>query len=224
MSDLCNKTYHLGCARAYLGSKSARGCWLASLSNSHQGLRLTTITQPVNNTASGNSMPSNPETPLFSFSNGVTVQLQYQQAATVSEEISRFNNLDSGAKMSQMYEFMFTHMMGLESWLNEVARTTSNRFSQVDACYRLLSSGQSKLFDLMPICLPTRDQLSHEEIVTRIFNFIGATRFLGDLISIRKLNIIKENESSNTSNNGTAALTWFSLILRFKSVQVLNEP
>ena len=35
--------------------------------------------------------------------------------------------------MSWMYEFMFTHMRGLESRLNEVARNTSERFSQVDA-------------------------------------------------------------------------------------------
>ena len=40
---------------------------------------------------------------------------------------------------------------------------------------------------------------------------------------IRKLNSAKENESSNTPNGGTAVLTSFSLILRFKSVQVRNE-
>ena len=42
------------------------------------------------------------------------------------------------------------------------------------------------------------------------------------MISIRKLNSVKESESS-TSNEGTAVLTSFSLILRFKSVQVRNE-
>ena len=82
--DSCNKTYHPGCVRAYLGSKSARGCCLASLSNLRQGLRLTTMTQPVNNTASGNSMPPDPQTPLFSFSNGLAVSHQHLQAASVS--------------------------------------------------------------------------------------------------------------------------------------------
>ena len=54
-------------------------------------------------------------------------------AATVSDEMSLFNNLDSDAKISRMYEFMFTHMRGLETRLNEVAKNTSELFSQVDA-------------------------------------------------------------------------------------------
>ena len=126
----CNKTYHPGCARSCLGSKSDRGCCQASLSNSHQRSRLTTMTQPIYNTASG--VPSDPQNPLFSFSNELTLpqQLlqtaadlvasvpivpillqQHQQAATitvsvfsvpqqhshaaatVSDEMSRFNNL-----------------------------------------------------------------------------------------------------------------------------------
>ena len=71
--------------------------------------------------------------------------------------------------------------------------------------------------------LPTRGQLSYENIVTRICNFIGATRFLVDVISIRKLNSAKENESSSTPNDDSAVLSSFSLVLRFKSVQVRNE-
>ena len=70
--------------------------------------------------------------------------------------------------------------------------------------------------------LPTRGQLSYEDIVTRIFNFIGATRLLVNIISIRKLNSTKENESSSTPNGDSAVHTSFSLILRFKSVQVRN--
>ena len=154
----CNKTYHPGCAPAYRGSKSARGCCLASLSNSYQRSSLTTMTEPVYNTASG--LPSDPQTPLFSFSSEMTLPQQHLQAAavsevstsfvphqrqraasipvsvpltTVSDEMSPFNNLDSEAKMSRMYEFIFTHTRGLESRLSEVARTTSERFSQVDA-------------------------------------------------------------------------------------------
>ena len=65
--------------------------------------------------------------------------------------------------------------------------------------------------------------MSYEDIVTRIFNFIGATRFLVDVMSIRKLNSTKENESSSTPNGDSAVHTSFSLILRFKSVQVRNE-
>ena len=65
--------------------------------------------------------------------------------------------------------------------------------------------------------------MSYEDIVTRIFNFIGATRFLVDVICVRKLNGAKENESYSTPNGDTAVLTSFSLILRFKSVQVRNE-
>ena len=62
-----------------------------------------------------------------------SVPQQHSQAATVSDEMSLFNNLDRDAEMSRMYEFMFTHMRGLETRLNEVARNTSERFSQVDA-------------------------------------------------------------------------------------------
>ena len=69
----------------------------------------------------------------------------------------------------------------------------------------------------------TRGQLSYEDIVTRIFNFIAAARFPVDVISIRKLNSAKENESSSTPGGDSAVHTSFSLILRFKSVQVCNE-
>ena len=144
----CNKTYHPGSARAYLGSKSTRGCCLASLSNSYQRSSLTTMTEPVYNAASG--LPSDPQTPFFSFSGEMTLPQQHQQAAsiprsessipqqhpqaaTVSDEMSLFNTLDRDAKMSRMYEFMFTHMRGLETRLNEVVKNTSERFSQVDA-------------------------------------------------------------------------------------------
>ena len=201
-----DKTYHLGYARAYLGSKSARRCCLASLYNSHQGLILTTMSQPMS-----------------------TVPQQHPQAATVSDVMSRFNNLNSEAKMYQMYEFMYTHMMGLESRLNEVAKITSERFSQDDT--RLQALEQRAVRTVQPYestaeivvsGLPTRGQLTHEEIVNRIFNFFGATRFLGDVISIRKFNSVNENESS-TSYEGMAALKSFSLILRFKSVQDRNE-
>ena len=65
--------------------------------------------------------------------------------------------------------------------------------------------------------------LSYEDIVTRIFNFIGATRFGVDVISIRKLNSTKHNESSSTANGDSAVHMSFSLILRFKSVQVRNQ-
>ena len=71
--------------------------------------------------------------------------------------------------------------------------------------------------------MPSQGQLSHEEIVNRIFNFVGATRFLGDIISIRKLKTVKENGSSSNPNNDTAVRMSYSLILRFKSVQVRNE-
>ena len=57
--------------------------------------------------------------------------------------------------------------------------------------------------------LPTRGQLSYEDIVIRIFNFIGATRYLVDVISIRKLNGTKENESSSTPNGDSAVHTKF---------------
>ena len=96
---------------------------------------------------------------------------------------------------------MFTHMRGLETRLNEVAKNTSERFSQVDA--RIWALEQRAVEQTVPphestakiveLGLPTRGQLSYEDIVTRIFNFIGATRFLVDVISIRKLNSGKEN-------------------------------
>ena len=70
--------------------------------------------------------------------------------------------------------------------------------------------------------LPTRGQLTYEEIVNRI-NFVGATRFLGDIISIRKLKTVKENGSSSTTNGDNVVLMSYSLILRFKSVQVRKE-
>ena len=116
-----------------------------------------------------------------------------------------------------MYEFMFTHMRGLESRLNEVARTTSERFRQVDARIQDLEQRaveqtvrhQESTAEIVVSGLPTRSQLLYEDIVIRIFNFIGATRFLVDVISIRKLNSAKENESSSTPNGGTAVLTSF---------------
>ena len=157
-SNSCNKTYHPGCAHAYLGSKSARGCCLASLSNSYQRISLTTMTEPVYNAVSG--LPSDPQTLLYSVSAKMTlaqqhlqaaaasgastsfvphqhqqaasipqsvssVPQQHPQAATVSDEMSLFNTLDRDAKMSRMYEFMFTHMRGLETRQNEVAKNTS---------------------------------------------------------------------------------------------------
>ena len=267
--DSCNKTYHPGCARSYLGSKSARGCCLASLSNSNQRSRPNTMTQPVNNTANGNNMPSDPQTPLFSFSNelflpqqhlqaaadsGISVQIvpivpqqhqqaasipvnvssvpqQHPQAATVSDEMTLFNNLDSDTQMSRMYEFMFTHMRRLESRLNEVARNTSEQSSQVDARLQALEQRtveqtirpHESTAEIIVSGLPSRGQLLYEDIVSRILNFIGAARFIGDVISIRKLNSAKENESSSTHNGDAAVLMSFSLILRFKSVQVRNE-
>ena len=36
--------------------------------------------------------------------------------------------------------------------------------------------------------MPIRGNLSYEEIVTSIFNFIGDSRYLDDVMSIRKLN------------------------------------
>ena len=140
-------------------------------------------------------------------------------------------DLDSEAKMSRMYEFMFTHMRGLESRLSEVVRTTSKRFSQVEPRIQALEQRAveetvhpyESTAEIVVSGLTTRSQLSYEDIVTRIFNFIGATRFLVDVISIRKLNSAKENESSSTPNGDTAVLTPFSLILRFKSVQVRKE-
>ena len=157
-----------------------------------------------------------------------SVPQQHPHITTVSDEMSLFNNLDRDAKMSRMYEFMCTHMNGLESRLNEDARSTSGRFSQVDARLQALEQQKVEQTSRPPECtveiivsaLPTQGQLSHEEIVNRIFNFVGATRFLGDIISIRKLKTGKENGSSSNPNGDTAVRMSYSLILRFKSVQV----
>ena len=124
---------------------------------------------------------------------------QHPQAATVSDEMSLFNTLDRDAKMSGMDEFMFTHMRGLETRLNEVAKNTLERFSQVDARLQAVEQRAGEQIvrphestaEIVVSGLPTRGQLSYEDIVTRIFNFIGATRFLVDVI-IRKLNSTKE--------------------------------
>ena len=150
-----------------------------------------------------------------------SVSQQHPQAATVSDEMSLFNNLDSVAKMSRMYEFMFTHMRGLETRLNEVARNTSELFSQVDARLQALEQRaveqivqpHESTAEIFVSGLPTRGQLSYEDIVTHTFNLIGATRFPVDVISIRKLNSAKEDESYSTPNGDTAVLTLFSLIL-----------
>ena len=64
--------------------------------------------------------------------------------------------------------------------------------------------------------MPTRGQLTYEEIVNRIFS-------LSDIISIKKLKTVKENGSSSTPNRDNAVLMSYSLILRFKSVQDRNE-
>ena len=162
-------------------------------------------------------------------------QDQHPQATTVSDEMSLFNSLDSDAKMARMYEFMFTNMRGLESRLNEVARSTSERFSQVDARLQALeqqavektaektSQSHHSTAEIVVSGLPIRGNLSYEEIVTSIFNFIGASRYLDDVMSIRKLNSAKDNGSVSTSNGDTAVPMSLSLILRFKSVQVRNE-
>ena len=160
-------------------------------------------------------------------------QNQHPQATTVSDEMSLFNSLDSDAKMARMYKFMFTNMRGLESRLNEVARSTSERFSQVDAWLQALQpqaveKTAEKLLGLitLPRKLLFRDcqfEVSYEEIVTSIFNFIGATRYLDDVMSIRNLNSAKDNGSVSTLNGNTAVPMSLSLILRFKSVQVRNE-
>ena len=99
--------------------------------------------------------------------------------------------------------------------------------------YKLLSSRQSKKLQkklLSLITLPRkllfRDcqfEVSYEEIVTSIFNFIGATRYLDDVMSIRNLNSAKDTGSVSTLNGNTAVPMSLSLILRFKSVQVRNE-
>ena len=65
--------------------------------------------------------------------------------------------------------------------------------------------------------------VSHEEIINSIFNFVGATRFLGNIISIRKLKTDKETGSSSNPNGDTAIRMSYSIILRFKSVPVRNE-
>ena len=126
---------------------------------------------------------------------------------------------------------MFTHMRGLESRLNEIARSTSECFSQVDARLQALEQPTveqtfrppESTAEIIVSGLPTQGQLSHEEIVNRIFNFVGATRFLGDIISIRKFKTGKESGSSSNQNGDTAVRMSYSLILRFKSVQVRNE-
>ena len=157
-------------------------------------------------------------------------QDQHPQATTVSDEMSLFNSLDSDAKMARMYEFMFTNMRGLESRLNEVARSTSERFSQVDARLQALeqqavekiaektSQSHHSAAEIVVSGLSIRGNLSYEEIVTSIFNFIGASRYLDDVMSIRKLYSAKDNESVSTSNGDTAVPMSLSLILRFKSV------
>ena len=86
--------------------------------------------------ASGSSMSFVPHQhqQAASISQSVSmVPQQHPQAAAVSDEMSLFNTLDSDAKISRMYEFMFRHMRGLETRLNEVAKNTSERFSKVDA-------------------------------------------------------------------------------------------
>ena len=171
--------------------------------------------QPVNNTANGNNMPSDLQTPLFSFSNELflpqqhlqatstpvnvsSVPQQHPQAATVSDEMILFNNLDSDAKMSRMC----ARLQALEQ------RAVEQTIRPHESTAEIVVSG-----------LLSRGQLSYEEIVSRILNFIGAATFIGDVISIRKLNSAKENESSSTPNIGAVVLMSFSLILQFKSVQ-----
>ena len=219
------------------------------------------MAEPVYNAASG--LPSDPQTPLFSFSGEMmllqqhlqaaaasgastsfvphqhqqvalipqsmsSVPQQHPQAATVSDVMAIFNNLDRNAKMSRMYEFMFAHMRGLETRLNEVAKNTSERFSQVDAKLQALEQRAGEKIvrphestaEIVVSGLRTRDQFSYEDIVTRIFNFIGATKFLLDVISIRKLNSTKENESSSTPNGDSAVHTSFTHI----PVQICTGP
>ena len=73
-------------------------------------------------------------------------------------------------------------MMGLQSKLNEVARTTSGRFSQVDARLQALGSGQfeprshESTPEIYVSGLLTPGQLTYEKIFTRVFNFIVGTR------------------------------------------------
>ena len=118
-------------------------------------------------------------------------QHQHPQTKTVADEMSLFNSLDSDAQMARMYEFMFTNMRGLESRIKEVARTTSERFSQVDARLQALEQRaveqtfrpHESTAEIVVSGLPTRGQLTYEEIVNRIFNFVGASRFLGDILA-----------------------------------------
>ena len=96
------------------------------------------------------------------------------------------SGLDSDAKMARMYEFIFTNMRGLESRLNEVARTMSECFSQVDARLQALEQRaveqtfrpHESTAEIVVSGLPTRGQLTYGEIVNRIFNFVGSNRFL----------------------------------------------
>ena len=104
-----------------------------------------------------------------------SVPQQHPQAATVSHEMSLFNNLDRDAKMSRVYEFMFTHMRRLETRLNEVARNTSERFSQIDARLQVLEQRTGEQIvrphestaEIVVSSLPTRGQLLYEDTVTR---------------------------------------------------------
>ena len=87
---------------------------------------------------------------------------------------SLFNNLDSDAKMSRMNEFMFTHMRGLETRLNEITRNTSERFSQDDGRLQALEQRvveqtfrpHESTAEIVVSGLPTRGQLSYEDIVS----------------------------------------------------------
>ena len=119
------------------GFEISSGCCLVSLSNSYQRSSLTTMTEPFHNAASG--LPSDLQTPFFTFSGELYLPQEHLQAAAASRASTSFVSHQHqqaasirDAKMSRMYQFMFTHMRGLESRLNEVARTTSERFSQAD--------------------------------------------------------------------------------------------
>ena len=113
------------------------------------------MTQQVNSTASGNNMQSDLPTALFGSERaGSAVAISEGSSSSGGE---RADNVATTStipiirieKMSRLYESVYTHMKRLESRLNEVARTMSDRFSEVDDDYRVLSSGQFKLFDLM---------------------------------------------------------------------------
>ena len=235
----CNKTYHSGWTYQQVyntasGMPSGPQTPLFSFSSEptlpQQHLQAASVSG-----VSATLLPQHQQTAATSVSvSSVPVQQiqhHHPQTTTVSDEMALFNTLDSDAKMARMYEFMFTNMRGLESRLNEVARTTSERFSQVDARLQALEQRAveqtfrpyESTVEIVVSGLPTRGQLTYEEIVNRIFNFIGATRFLGDIISIRKLKALKEKGSSSTTNGDNAVLMSYSLILRFKSVQVRNE-